>query len=157
LTIEPNTELILTWQVRNATTKDISRTSAVGPGGPEYVDPSGNILDLGAFTGTQSADATYKLTATNQCASVTSTVSVHLHVRRLSFATDIRPLFRDKDIEAMRPRGLDLSSYQDVKQNAQEIYLVLHPTQSFTMPCDGPWPADWVATFKLWMDQGMAP
>ncbi len=158
MTVEPNTELILTWQIRNATTIHISRTSAVGPGRPEYVDPPGNILNLGGFTGTQPADATYKLTATNRCGSVTSTVSLHLHIRPLSFATDIQPLFRDKDIQAMRPRGLDLSSYQGVKGNASDIYRVLaHPTLILTMPCDGPWPADWVATFKMWMDQGMAP
>jgi hypothetical protein len=75
----------------------------------------------------------------------------------LSFATDIRPLFRDEDIQAMLG-VFNLASYQDVKDHANEIYDALaHPTPAFTMPCDGPWPADWVATFRLWMDDGMLP
>ena len=37
----------------------------------------------------------------------------------LSFAADIRPLFRDDpDVEVMKPFGLDLSSYADVKAQA---------------------------------------
>jgi hypothetical protein len=40
----------------------------------------------------------------------------------LSFATDIRPLFRDSpDVDSMR-YGPDLSSYEDVKDKAAEIY-----------------------------------
>jgi hypothetical protein len=75
----------------------------------------------------------------------------------LSFANDIRPFFRDKDIEAML-FSFNLASYQDVKANAQGIYdAVAHPTAAFRMPCDGPWPADWVDTFLSWMDEGMPP
>ena len=33
----------------------------------------------------------------------------------LSFAADIRPLFRSYDIASMKPAGVDLSSYEDVK------------------------------------------
>ena len=33
-----------------------------------------------------------------------------------SFAADIRPLFRSYDIESMKPAGIDLSSYEDVKK-----------------------------------------
>ena len=40
----------------------------------------------------------------------------------LSFAVDIRQLFRDApDIEAMKRYGLDLSSYEQVKEKAPEI------------------------------------
>jgi hypothetical protein len=40
----------------------------------------------------------------------------------LSFATDIRPLFRDgPDVDAMKDYGLDLSSYADVKAHAEAI------------------------------------
>jgi hypothetical protein len=78
-----------------------------------------------------------------------------------SFATNILPLFRPKDISAMRnvqPGGFDLSSYQDVKDRAPYIYCVLaHPTPALTMPCDGPWPNDWVAAFKQWIDNGLLP
>jgi hypothetical protein len=54
----------------------------------------------------------------------------------------------------MKNYGLDLSSYEDVKNKVQGIYAVL---LKGTMPCDGTWPADRVATFEHWMDEGMAP
>ena len=72
----------------------------------------------------------------------------------LSFAKDIRPLFRDTDVDTMNGYGLDLSSYDDVKAQSGEIYSTL---TDGSMPCDGPWPADRVALFKRWMDEGMAP
>jgi hypothetical protein len=72
----------------------------------------------------------------------------------LSFARDIRPMFRDTDVDTMQSYGLDLSSYAEVKNKAQAIYATL---VEGTMPCDGAWPKDRVATFKLWMDEGMAP
>lgn len=73
----------------------------------------------------------------------------------LSFAHDIRPLFRDKpDVETMKNMGLDLSSYEDVKDKAEAIYSRL---DDGTMPCDGPWPKEQIARFKRWMDEGMGP
>jgi hypothetical protein len=73
----------------------------------------------------------------------------------LTFATDIRPLFRDDpDVETMTSMGLDLSSYADVKAKAKAIYSRL---ADGSMPCDGPWPADRIARFKQWMDEGMQP
>ncbi len=73
----------------------------------------------------------------------------------LSFASDIRPLFRDSpDVEAMKSFGLDLSSYSDVKKHAEAIYSRL---EDGSMPCDGEWPKEQVARFKQWIDDGMAP
>jgi hypothetical protein len=73
----------------------------------------------------------------------------------LSFAKDIRPLFRDTpDVASMKEFGLDLSSYADVKAKAQSIHETL---VEGTMPCDGAWPQDQIALFKRWMDEGMAP
>ncbi len=73
----------------------------------------------------------------------------------LSFASDIRPLFRDSpDVDSMKDYGLDLSSYEDVKKSAQGILARL---EDQSMPCDGPWPAGRIALFKRWMDEGMAP
>jgi hypothetical protein len=73
----------------------------------------------------------------------------------VSFATEIRPLFRDSpDIDTMQGFGLDLSSYDDVKARASEIYARL---QDGSMPCDDAWPAERLARFKRWMDEGMAP
>ncbi len=71
-----------------------------------------------------------------------------------SFATDIRPLFRDKDIKAMKPNGIDLSSYEDVKKHVQDIYARLSAKE---MPCDGPWNENNVQRFKKWMESGMEP
>ncbi len=72
----------------------------------------------------------------------------------LSFAADIRPLFRDFDVDSMKPAGLDLSSYEAVKAQAPAIYEQLVDKK---MPCDTPWPADQVKKFKDWMDGGLRP
>jgi len=73
----------------------------------------------------------------------------------LSFASDIRPLFRDTpDVDTMKPMGIDLSSYDDVKAKAESIYARL---EDGSMPCDDPWPKEQLALFKRWMDEGMAP
>jgi hypothetical protein len=73
----------------------------------------------------------------------------------LSFAADIRPLFRDSpDVEVMKNFGLDLSSYDDVKAQAEAIYERL---EDGSMPCDEPWPKEQIARFKQWMDEGMTP
>jgi len=66
------------------------------------------------------------------------------------FASDIRPLFRDSDVDKMR-FAFDLSQYHDVKENAQGIYQRL---ADGSMPCDGPWPEDRVTLFREWMDDG---
>ena len=73
----------------------------------------------------------------------------------LSFATDIRLLFRESpDVEAMKSFGLDLSSYDDVKTHSEAIYSRL---EDGSMPCDEPWPEGKIARFKQWIDDGMAP
>jgi hypothetical protein len=70
-----------------------------------------------------------------------------------SYAQDIRPLFRERDIGSMSG-AFDLASYDDVRANADAIYDRL---SDGTMPCDGPWPAENVARFRDWMDGGFAP
>ena len=73
----------------------------------------------------------------------------------VSFAKDIRPLFRDDyDVQIMKDVGLDLSSYEEVKAQAANIYDRL---ADGSMPCDGAWPKEQVALFKQWMDEGTAP
>jgi hypothetical protein len=69
-----------------------------------------------------------------------------------SFARDIRPLFRDTDVDEMQ-FAFDLSAYQDVRDNAEEIESRL---ADGSMPCDGPWPADHLARFRQWMSEGYA-
>ena len=71
----------------------------------------------------------------------------------VTFAEDIRPLFRDGDVRSMSS-VFDLSSYDDVRANAEVIYTRL---ADGTMPCDGAWPANDVARFRTWIDDGFAP
>ena len=75
-------------------------------------------------------------------------------MRALSFAADIRPLFRSYDIESMKPNGIDLSSYEDVKKHAQDIYSRLSAKE---MPCDGSWNDSDLEKFKEWIDSGSQP
>ena len=70
----------------------------------------------------------------------------------LSFKNDIKPLFREMDIETMNP-WFDLSKYDDVRANAGIIHERLSDR---TMPLDGEWPDEQITTFKQWMDEGMA-
>ncbi len=73
----------------------------------------------------------------------------------MSFARNIRPLFRDTpDVDSMKDYGLDLSSYEQVKAQAAKI---LETLEDGSMPCDAPWPASLVGLFRRWMDEGMAP
>ena len=70
-----------------------------------------------------------------------------------SFERDIRPLFREDDIDAMS-FAFDLASYDDVRDNADEIYERLNDG---TMPCDGEWPEEQTNRFRAWIDSGMTP
>ena len=67
-----------------------------------------------------------------------------------SFARDIRPLFRDEDVDMMS-FAFDLASYDDVRLNAEDIYARL---DDGTMPCDRAWPAEHVQLFRRWIDAG---
>jgi len=71
----------------------------------------------------------------------------------VAFAQDIRPLFSDRDVRAMSS-SFDLSSYDDVRANAEPIYERL---ADGTMPCYGPWPSKNIELFRTWMASGFAP
>jgi hypothetical protein len=64
----------------------------------------------------------------------------------LSFAADIRPLFRERDRESMN-WAFDLGSYDDVRAHAEAI---LGRLAAGTMACDGAWPAERVEVFRRW-------
>lgn len=67
----------------------------------------------------------------------------------LSFASDIRPLFRDSpDVDSMKDYGLDFSSCEEVKARAAETYARL---EDRSMPCDERWPEDRLELFKRWL------
>jgi hypothetical protein len=71
----------------------------------------------------------------------------------VSFESDVRPLFRPDDAGAMS-WAFDLTSYEDVKENAEAIYERL---AEGSMPCDEPWPDEHVQVFRDWIDAGMPP
>jgi hypothetical protein len=70
---------------------------------------------------------------------------------QLSFDADIKPLFRQKDRDAMR-RAFDLWSYVDVQAHAGAI---VENVKNESMPCDGVWPPERVALLELWVEKGM--
>jgi hypothetical protein len=72
----------------------------------------------------------------------------------LSFAVDIRPLFRDGDVRCMSPAGihLDDAAWMCQPANAQKVYGAVAAGK---MPPDAPWPAERVSLFKQWMDAGL--
>ena len=69
------------------------------------------------------------------------------------YATDIKPLFRDRDINSMR-FAFNLDEYGDVSENADHI---LRRLREGGMPCDGPWPAERVDLFERWIQAGKQP
>ena len=68
----------------------------------------------------------------------------------ISYAQDIKPLFREGDRESMSS-AFDLWSYDDVVQNSDAI---LGRLRDGTMPCDGAWPEEQVDLFQRWVDAG---
>jgi len=71
----------------------------------------------------------------------------------MSFAQDIRPMFREEDIEEMKDiADFDLSKYEDVRARATDIY---ERVTDGSMPSDGSWSDEQIAKFKQWMDEGM--
>lgn len=71
----------------------------------------------------------------------------------MSFETDIKPLFREEDRDAM-DFVFDLWKYDDVKENAG---LILERIQDGSMPCDLEWTPEQIATLQQWIDAGAQP
>lgn len=76
----------------------------------------------------------------------------------VSFANDIRPMFTDMDVAHMKPNGIDLSSDDDVRNNADDI---LKNVRSGRMPPktsgEPRWTNDMCDRFSTWMSQGFPP
>lgn len=72
----------------------------------------------------------------------------------LSFAVDIKPLFRDFDRDTIVPNGIDLFDYQQVKFRAADILARL---EDGSMLCDKAWPKEWTQRFGKWVAEGMQP
>lgn len=71
---------------------------------------------------------------------------------QVTFANDIKPLFREKDRSSMLGR-FDLWSLDDVKENAHRILGAL---RGRSMPCDGAWSDERINLFAEWIDGGMS-
>jgi hypothetical protein len=70
----------------------------------------------------------------------------------VSFATHIKPLFRQRDRQSMK-FAFDLWSYDDVGPRADDI---LERLRNGSMPCDGAWPEEKVQVFQRWIESGKA-
>lgn len=78
-----------------------------------------------------------------------------------SFATDIRPLFTERDIQGMA-KGFNLASYDEVKAHAAAIYDRIRGIGGAVMPPppprgEGPWPQSRIDLFAKWMADGCPP
>jgi hypothetical protein len=68
----------------------------------------------------------------------------------ISFESDIKSLFRERDRQAMQSR-FDLWSYDDVSRHAD---VILTRLRNGNMPCDGAWPPAQVDLFQRWVESG---
>jgi hypothetical protein len=68
----------------------------------------------------------------------------------IGFEQDIKPLFRERDREAMK-WAFDLWSHDEVAQNNEAI---LERLRNGTMPCDGAWPEEQIDLFQRWTEAG---
>jgi hypothetical protein len=86
-------------------------------------------------------------------ADISAGIRSDLTTNEPNFERDIRLLFREQDIDMMS-FAFDLSSYDDVRESAEEIYGRL---ADGTMPCDKAWPAAHLQRFRAWIDAGAPP
>jgi hypothetical protein len=80
----------------------------------------------------------------------------------VSFAADIKPLFRDIDISHMKRHDvmLDDHAYMSNPENAARVLATLTPQDGGapTMPPGGPyWTAEQIALFGQWQKDGYQP
>ena len=78
-----------------------------------------------------------------------------------SFQADIRPLFTERDIDAMS-KAFNLANYDDVKAHAAAIYDRIRGIGGAVMPPPpprggGPWPQSRIELFAKWMADGCRP
>jgi hypothetical protein len=79
----------------------------------------------------------------------------------ISFQTHIRPLFTDRDIQAMS-KAFNLASYDNVRAHAAVIYDRIRGKGGAVMPPppprgEGPWPQAQIQLFAQWMADGYQP
>jgi hypothetical protein len=70
----------------------------------------------------------------------------------LSFETDIKPTFLERDRESIQAvAAFELWSHDDVSEHADAI---LSRLEGRSMPCDGAWPQAQVDLFRRWSESG---
>jgi hypothetical protein len=88
--------------------------------------------------------------------------SKHKKVPQVSFARDVRPLFRAIDISHMKVHGIKLDDYTFMSKpdNANKVLGTLSPHDGDppAMTPGGPyWTADQLALFARWQNDGYQP
>ena len=86
----------------------------------------------------------------------------HKEAPKVSFARDIRPLFRAVDVEHMKVHGVILDDYTFMSDadNANKVLGALSPHESDPppMPPGGPyWTTNQLALFAQWQKDGYQP
>jgi hypothetical protein len=77
-----------------------------------------------------------------------------------SFARDIKPLFRQIDLDHMGRMGVKLDDYEWMSNtaNAQNVYDFVAGTKQPKMPIGGPfWSQEQLDLFARWMKNGCPP
>lgn len=83
----------------------------------------------------------------------------------VTYAQDIQPKIRPKDIRCMTARGYLIGDSQWMCDpapgngfgdhgNARLVHSVLSEGR---MPPDAPWPPDWIAAYQSWIDGSFLP
>jgi hypothetical protein len=80
---------------------------------------------------------------------------------KTSFATDIRPLFTERDIHAMS-KAFNLASYDDVRTHSAAIFDRIRGIGGAVMPPppprgEGPWPQSNIDLFGKWIADSYPP
>lgn len=81
---------------------------------------------------------------------------------QVSFAADVKPLFRDVDVSHMKRFGVELDSYSYMSnpENAEAVLATLspHDGEPPSMPPGGPyWTASQLELFEQWQKDGYRP
>jgi hypothetical protein len=84
------------------------------------------------------------------------------HMPHVSFARDIKPLFRAVDVSHMKRYKINLDDYTFMSDpdHANEVLRTLSPQDGDfpSMPPGGPyWTADQLALFARWQNEGYQP
>ncbi|NEO66334.1 MAG: hypothetical protein F6J98_40510, partial [Moorea sp. SIO4G2] len=72
---------------------------------------------------------------------------------RVGYRSDIRPLFRDFDLETLqRLDGIDLNDVENVRANGEKLRERLNEG---SLPYDACWSDELIDLFERWIDSGM--